>query len=64
MLSREIEDDNIDFYKGETVQKLIACQWVTTKFWWEQLFRIYVLLFMIPYMLSIIMNPNLSPDPM
>jgi len=25
LLSREIEDDNIDFYKGETVQKLIAC---------------------------------------
>ena len=25
LLSRDIEDENIDFYKGETVQKLIEC---------------------------------------
>jgi len=35
LLSREIDDENIDFYKGETVQKLISCQWVITQFWWK-----------------------------
>ena len=63
LLSRDIENENIDFYKGETVQKLIACQWETSKFWWRYLFRIYFLFFMIPYMLSIIFDPNLSPNP-
>ena len=63
LLSREIENDNIDFYKGETVQKLIACQWETSKFWWKQLFQIYFFLFMIPFMLSIIMDPNIDPNP-
>ena len=51
----------MDFYKADTVQKIILSQWSVSIVYWKWLFRMYIFLFMIPFCASIVVeDPSVS----
>jgi len=48
-----VEDAHIDFYKLETVRKIVDYQFITTKWFLQIMFRFYLLGFLVPFFISI-----------
>lgn len=48
-----VEDAHIDFYKLETVRKIVDYQFITTKWFLQLMFRFYLLGFLVPFFISI-----------